>query len=120
MARILVAEDDQFTREMVERALAGDGHDVVATADGGEAIAANEAGPSFDLVITDVEMPNMTGIAVAEALIAKKADQRIIIMSGLADELAGAKKLIGPTVRLITKPVTLEKIKTEVSALLGS
>lgn len=120
MARILVAEDDQFTREMVERALASGGHDIVATADGGEALTAYEAGPAFDIVVTDVEMPNMTGIALAEALIAKKADQRILIMSGLADELTSAQKLVGTTVRLITKPVTLEKIKDEVSSLLGS
>lgn len=119
MARILVAEDDQFTREMVERALVGDGHEVAATADGSEALAAFDAGPAFDLIVTDVEMPNMNGIALAQALIAKQADQRIIIMSGLADELASARDLISPTVRLITKPVTLEQIKNEASALLG-
>jgi two-component system cell cycle response regulator CpdR len=118
MARILVAEDDQFTREMVERALAGDGHDVTTATDGSDALAAYVAGPAFDLVVTDVEMPNMTGIALAEALIAKSADQRIIIMSGLADELTSARDLVRPTVRLITKPVTLEKIKSEVTALL--
>ncbi|MFT5509892.1 MAG: CheY-like chemotaxis protein [Hyphomicrobiaceae bacterium] len=119
MARILVAEDDRFTREMVERVLVGDGHEVTAAADGGEALAAYDAGPAFDLVVTDVEMPNMTGIALAEALIAKNAEQRIIVMSGLADELTSARDLARPTVRLITKPVTLEKIKSEVSTLLG-
>jgi FixJ family two-component response regulator len=61
----------------------------------------------------------MTGIALAEALIAKNAEQRIIVMSGLADELTSARDLTRPTVRLITKPVTLEKIKSEVSTLLG-
>lgn len=119
MGRILIADDDQFTREMVQRALETDGHDVTAVEDGGEALSAFDAGPGFDLVVTDVEMPNVNGLAVVEALLAKNADQKIIIMSGIADELSRARALLGPTVRIITKPVTLEKMRGEATELLG-
>lgn len=119
MARILVAEDDQFTRDMVQRALETDGHIVTVMPDGGEALAASRAGPPFDLVITDVEMPNMSGIELTEGLLSDRADQRIIIMSGLADELARARALVGGNVRMITKPVTLEKIRGEATELLA-
>ncbi|MFY0612092.1 MAG: response regulator [Hyphomicrobiaceae bacterium] len=119
MARILVAEDDQFTREMVQRALASDGHDVVTAEDGSEALTFYGNGDAFDLVITDVEMPNMSGLALAEAVIERKPDQRIIIMSGLADELARARALLSPTVRMITKPVALEQIRGEAVELLS-
>ena len=119
MARILVAEDDQFTREMVQRALEADGHEVVVAEDGGEALGLVHGGQSFDLVLTDVEMPNLTGLELTEQLIGKNTGQRVIIMSGIADELARASSLIGPTVRMITKPVTLEKLKSEVASLLA-
>ena len=119
MARILVAEDDQFTREMAQRALKTDGHEVIMAEDGSEALALCEKGPGFDLVVTDVEMPNMSGLELAEALIAQNATQRIIMMSGLADELVRARDLLSPTVRMITKPVTLEKIRGEAAELLG-
>ncbi len=119
MARILVAEDDQFTREMVQRALKTDGHDVIAVEDGSEALKLCDDGDAFDLIITDVEMPNMSGLALAEAVIAKNAGQRIVIMSGLADELARARALLSPTVKMVTKPVTLEQIRGETAELLG-
>jgi two-component system, cell cycle response regulator CpdR len=119
MAQILVAEDDQFTREMVQRALQADGHEVKITGDGSEALAAFEGGAAYDLVITDVEMPNVDGLALVENILAKQADQKILIMSGLADELTKARALLGPTVRMITKPVTLEKIRGEANELLG-
>jgi CheY-like chemotaxis protein len=118
MARILVAEDDRFTREIVQRALETAGHQVTTTEDGGEALASFYSGPSFDLVITDVEMPNVSGLELAERLLAKNAAQPILIMSGLAGELARAEALVCDNVRLITKPVTLEKIRSEAIALL--
>lgn len=119
MARILVAEDDQFTREMVQRALEGEGHEVVATEDGGDAMAAYEAGAAFDLVVTDVEMPGVSGLELAGNVLARDPAQRVIIMSGLAGELTRARELQSPNVRVITKPVTLETIKAEAAALLG-
>ncbi|MBU2531312.1 MAG: response regulator [Alphaproteobacteria bacterium] len=119
MARILVADDDQFTRDMVRRALATDGHEITTVEDGATALGVIEAGADFDLVITDVDMPNMSGVELAEALVARDARQRIIIMSGLADELARARSLLSPSVRMITKPVSLEKIRGESMELLG-
>lgn len=119
MARILVADDDPFTREMAQRALQGDGHEVAMAEDGSEALAACAGGPAFDLIVTDVEMPNTDGLALAEALLAQNPAQRIIIMSGLADELVRARALLSPTVRMITKPVTLEKIRGEAAELLA-
>ena len=119
MARILVADDDQFTREMAQRALQTDGHTVVMAADGSEALALFGSEPTFDLIITDVDMPNVSGLELTEAVIAQNAAQRIIIMSGLADELVRARALLSPTVRMITKPVTLEQIRGEAAEMLG-
>lgn len=119
MARILVADDDLHVREMVQRALESDGHDVTIAEDGSSALASFKGGTPFDLVITDVEMPNVSGLELAEAILVSKADQRIIIMSGIADELSRARDLASAKVRMLTKPVSLEKIRGEVTELLA-
>ena len=119
MARILVAEDDQFTREMVQRALQADGHEVKMAGDGSEALDAFDEDPAFDLVITDVEMPNLDGLTLVESILVKNADQKVIIISGLADELTKARALLGPSVRMIAKPVTLGTVRGEANELLG-
>ena len=63
MARILLAEDDAATRDMVQRALAMDGHEVVVTQDGAEALEKLQAAPGrFDLLISDVQMPGVDGV----------------------------------------------------------
>ena len=58
--RILIAEDDPVSRELLRHALEGHGHQVTAAADGRAALAAFQAAPA-DMVITDWMMPEMDG-----------------------------------------------------------
>ena len=68
MARILIAEDDDAIRGLVVRALGEDGHDLTATTDGVAALQAlQERGGEFDLLLADVKMPVMDGVALALA-----------------------------------------------------
>ncbi len=119
MARILVADDDSVTLDLIKRALEGDGHEVITVGDGSEACQRLEDGEVFDLIVTDVDMPELDGIALAERAIALRPDQRIIIMSVIADELTRGRQLEGGRVRIVTKPVTLEKIRGEAAELLA-
>ncbi len=64
MARILIAEDDQAVQSFVCRALAHEGHGVTAVDDGLQALEAL-AKAEFDLLITDIVMPGLDGIALA-------------------------------------------------------
>ncbi len=119
MALILVAEDDDMTRDLVRRALETDGHKVSVASDGREALDLAEAGQTFDFVVTDVDMPRLDGVGLAEALLARDPGQRIIIMSAIADELGRARAIAKGSVRIITKPVTLETIRGEATEILG-
>ena len=120
MARILLADDDAATRDMVERALATDGHAVTPTQDGAEALEKlREAPGGFDLLITDVQMPGLDGIALAEAGLAANAKLRIVLMSGFADEFGRAEHLKAKIARVLTKPFTLEQIRSAVKAALA-
>jgi two-component system cell cycle response regulator CpdR len=119
MARILLADDDAATRDLVERALAVDGHAVTSTQDGAEALEQLQSSSGrFDLLISDVQMPAVDGIALAEMGLAAQPNLRVILMSGFADELDRAEHLKSQVSRVVAKPITLEGIRAAVKAAL--
>lgn len=118
MARILLADDDAATRDLVERALTTDGHAVTSTQDGAEALERLEAPDSFDLLISDVQMPAVDGIALAEKGLAVQPKLRVILISGFADELDRAKHVRSKVASVVAKPITLEGIRAAVKAAL--
>jgi len=80
VVRILVADDDPFGRRYLETVLADAGWTVVAVADGLAAWEAfRYAVPSFDVVLTDVRMPGLTGIELIERI--REEDQRIAVIA---------------------------------------
>lgn len=121
MARILLADDDAATRDLVQRALALDGHNVIVTQDGADALEALQAAPagSIDLLISDVQMPGLDGVALVEKGIAVAPKLRVVLMSGFAGELGRADHLRSAISRIITKPFTLEQIRSAVKAALA-
>ena len=120
MARILLADDDAATRDLVQRALGLDGHNVAATQDGVEALEKLQAGSArFDVLITDVQMPGLDGVALIERGLALHPKLRVVLMSGFADEIGRAAHLKPRIARVISKPFTLEQIRSAVKAALG-
>ncbi|HZT49996.1 MAG TPA: response regulator [Hyphomicrobiaceae bacterium] len=120
MARILLAEDDAAARDLVQRALGLEGHDVIVTQDGLEALEKMQAGSArIDLLITDVQMPGLDGISLVEKVLAANPRLRVVLMSGFADELDRAEHLKARITRIITKPFTLEQIRSAVRAALS-
>jgi CheY-like chemotaxis protein len=120
MAHILLADDDPVTLDMLGRALAADGHKVTVAQDGQEACDRLLAAPgSFDLMISDVEMPGLDGITLAERAFAAVPQLRIILMSGFAAGVDRAGKVRTAGVRFISKPFTLEQVRAEVRAALA-
>jgi two-component system cell cycle response regulator CpdR len=120
MARILIAEDEESVRSLVCRALTQDGHDVVAAADGAEAIDVllREAG-RFDLILTDIKMPVMDGIALALAAAREFPALPILLMTGYADQRERASGLDALIHDVVTKPFTLAGIKAAVNSALS-
>jgi CheY-like chemotaxis protein len=120
MARILVAEDEEALRAFIARALAQDGHEVVATADGGEALDAltREQG-KFDLLLTDIRMPVMDGIALALAAARDWPELTILLMTGYADQRERAHGLDALIHDVIAKPFSLSDIRKAVAEALA-
>jgi len=112
MAKILVAEDDDVIRDMVVRALSDDGHLLTAASDGAAALdALNRRGGDFDLLLTDVKMPVMDGIALALAAGRDHPDVAIVLMTGFADQRERAHGLDALVHDVIAKPFTVDQIK---------
>jgi CheY-like chemotaxis protein len=119
MSRILVAEDEEALRAFVVRALAQDGHEVLAAADGGEAldVLTREQG-RFDLLLTDIRMPVMDGIALALASARDFPDLTILLMTGYADQRERAHGLDALIHDVIAKPFSLGDIRKAVAEAL--
>lgn len=121
MARILLAEDEETLREFIVRALAEDGHEVVAAADGATALDAllRERG-RFQLLLTDVRMPVMDGIALSLAAARDHPDLIILLMTGFADQRERAHGLDALVHDVITKPFSIAEIKHAVGEALAA
>lgn len=107
--RILVAEDNPSVREFVVRSLTGAGYHVTAVADGQQAldVLVHE---SFSVLVTDIVMPNVDGIALALKAVRLFPDLRIVMISGYAQERMRAHNLDALVHRVIAKPFSMEEI----------
>jgi two-component system cell cycle response regulator CpdR len=115
MARILVAEDDDNVRAFVTRALAHMGHEVTEAEDGGIAaeICAEQNG-AFDLLLSDIKMPVMDGIALALNVAAQFPDLTILLMTGFADQRERAHGLEALIYDVVPKPFSLQVLLEKV------
>lgn len=114
MARILIAEDDNAIRGMVARALTEEGHEVVLTADGGEALDELGKQAPFDLLLTDIKMPVMDGIALALSAARDYPEIVIVLMTGFADQRERAHGLDALIHDVLTKPFSLSDLRMTV------
>jgi two-component system cell cycle response regulator CpdR len=121
MARILVAEDEAALRGQIVRALADDGHDTAAAADGGEALdLLDRDGKMFDVLLTDIRMPVMDGIALALAAARDHPRLIILLMTGFAEQRERASGLAGLIHGVMTKPFTIAELRHALGEAIGA
>jgi CheY-like chemotaxis protein len=119
MARILIAEDEEALCAMCARALSSVGHEVKTACDGSDALDAlkRESG-RFDLLLTDIRMPIMDGIALSLAAARDYPDLTILLMTGYADQRERAHGLDALIHDIIPKPFTLVGLRDAVNEAL--
>lgn len=119
MARILVVDDEEAVRALIARGLALDAHTVEMAGDGAEALEAITACDGhFDLVLSDIRMPLMDGIAMALAAKRDFPDLVILLMTGYAEQRERAKSLENIVVDVLTKPFGLAELRSTVTRVL--
>lgn len=111
MARILVAEDEQTVRELVTRALVQDGHDVEAVPDGAAALEKLAAAEPFELLLSDIRMPVMDGIALAMSAARDYPQVAIVLMTGYAGERDRALGIDELVQDIVLKPFSLSDLR---------
>jgi two-component system, cell cycle response regulator CpdR len=109
VARILLAEDEDALGAFVERALRRSGHEVMLVPDGLAAVAALAAA-RFDLLLSDIVMPGLDGVALALKAGRDYPAMKVLLMSGHASERRRAHNLEALANRVVAKPFTLEEI----------
>ena len=121
MSKILIADDEDSMRPLVARAIALDGHEIVTAQDGAEALEIlTRADGGFDLLLTDIQMPVMDGIALALSVARDFPDLTILLMTGFADQRERASNLNALVHDVVTKPFSVADIRTAVADALAA
>jgi len=118
---ILVVEDEDAVRGLLDEMLTGLGYRVALAANGGEALLlVEEKGRKPDLLITDVVMPQMSGKLLAERLRRRHPDLKTLFMSGYTDDVIARQRALDPGSSFIQKPFNISDLAAKVRALLSA
>jgi DNA-binding response OmpR family regulator len=121
MARILLVDDEEPVRGFLKRGLEMDGHSVSLAIDGGDGLdRLTEEGAGFDLLLTDIRMPIMDGIALALAAKRDFPELTILPMTGFADQRERARGLESIVADVLTKPFSLGDLRAAVRRALAA
>ncbi len=112
-ASLLLVEDEDMVRAVAERALVRQGYTVETARDGEEAIDLFKSGNRYDLIISDVVMPNMDGPTMARHLRAEYGAVKILFMSGYAEEQL-RESINLDNVHFLPKPFSVQQIAAAV------
>ncbi len=116
---ILVVEDEDMLRELIEEILTQLGYEVTVAANGGEALLlVEEKGLKPDLVLTDVVMPNMSGKDLVKRLKKSQPHLKVLYMSGYSDDAMIQQGILEPGTAFIPKPFTLNDLAKKVQEVL--
>ena len=115
MIRILLAEDDEAMRTYLSRALQNAGYDVTAVDRGTEALVLLER-ESFDLLLSDIVMPEMDGIELAQRCSEVSPTTKVMFITGFAAVTLKAGEAM-PNARILSKPFHLRELVMEVDRM---
>ena len=116
---VLLVEDSDVVRDLVANMLEGGGLTVLQASGGEEAMALARRGDApIDLLLTDIVMPGMSGVELADRLERERPGMRILFMTGYAEEIVVNEGILGKHRECIGKPFTQEQITTKVRNIL--
>jgi CheY-like chemotaxis protein len=116
---ILVAEDDPLVRSVLRDLLQRAGYTVLCVSGPAEALAqsSEHLGP-IDLLVTDIIMPESSGLALAEQLLIQRSKMKVLYMSGYSEAIVAARGSMGPGSGFLSKPFTFKDLVSKIRSLL--
>jgi two-component system cell cycle sensor histidine kinase/response regulator CckA len=119
--RILVVDDEEGIRLFVDRVLRDAGYETCVATDGESALRLIEQGGTFDLLLTDLNMPEMTGDELSRRVRLLHPDLSVLYLTGFADRLFTARATLWENEAFVEKPVSIDGLREAVSlALFGT
>jgi PAS domain S-box-containing protein len=117
---VMLVEDEAQVRDLEVRMLKQLGYKVLAAANGEEAleVSRDHAG-EISLLVTDVVMPHMSGKQVAEVLLSRRPQLRVLYLSGYTENTIGHHGVLDSSVNFLTKPFTREALARKVREILS-
>ncbi len=116
---ILLVEDDKVVRTLAELVLTGAGYRVVMAENPAMAIARWKDG-TIDLLVTDIVMPGMNGVDLADSFTSKQPGLKVLYMSGYAAQSVIENKLADPDTPFMSKPFKVADLLSKVREVLDS
>ena len=117
--RVLVVDDEQVSRHILEQFLIADGHGVVTAASGAEARAIGHS-ERFDLMITDHGMPDMNGVQLAAAIREIHAGHPVILLTGFSEIGAWPHEQVPDVDLILRKPVTRGALRKAIQTVMDA
>jgi CheY-like chemotaxis protein len=117
--KVLLVEDDELLRDLVTEILEGAGYSVRAEASPDEALLAVRSAGTIDLLLTDVVLPGMTGVELADRLRRTYPRLRVLFISGYTDAHLEARGQPESGFDLVRKPFSTSALTTKVAEILG-
>jgi len=118
--RVLVVEDREILRDLARDVLAAAGFEVSTASGGDAALAIVDGAPPFDLLLTDVVMPEMSGAKLASIMRSRFAGLPVLYMSGYTDDVLDASALSEPATAFLSKPFANAELVAKVRELLDA
>jgi hypothetical protein len=116
---VLVVDDDRGVRRLTARMLRHEGYEVLEAESAAEALHVLESGLEVGLVVTDIVMPGMHGLDLADRVLARARSPRVVLMTGHAAELSGQLEQRSLQLPILLKPFTSEQLLGTVRSALG-
>jgi two-component system cell cycle sensor histidine kinase/response regulator CckA len=115
---VLIVDDEEPVRRFVDRALTAAGYKTSTAADGPAAIEAAEKSGAFDILVTDLMMPQMKGDELARRLRMREPELKVLYLTGFSDALFKEKLTLWQDEAFLDKPCTMKGLLEAVSLLL--
>ena len=116
--RILIVDDEPTIVEFVDRVLRGAGYETATASGGPEAVRTAATSTPFDLVVADVNMPEMSGPDMVSLVRKRQPDVPVLYLTGFNDQLFAAKNILWEGEAYLDKPTTVDGLLQAVSLML--
>ncbi|WP_194724675.1 PAS domain S-box protein [Noviherbaspirillum malthae] len=116
---IVVVEDDPVVRDVICDALSELNYNVLSAMDGSQGLEILDGSGHVDLLITDIVLPDITGIELVQSIRHNRPEMKVLLMTGYAEHATNKNEGLKPDYELLTKPFSLQDLTLRLKKILG-